>query len=141
MACIFCQIIEGKLPSYKLYEDDLVVAILDIYPITTGHTLIIPKQHTELLAGLPPETAGRMFQVARLVEKAIRDSPIRCEASNLVLNNGQSAGQEIPHAHLHIIPRYRGDGVRFHISQKKASREELEAAAGDIAEKLGGTDF
>lgn len=132
MACIFCQIIEGRMPSYKLYEDDLVMAILDIYPITTGHTLIIPKQHTELLAGLPPETAGRMFQVARLVEKAIRDSPIRCEATNLVLNNGRAAGQEIPHAHLHIIPRHRGDGVRFQISQKKASREELEDTSSSI---------
>lgn len=136
MSCIFCKIIEGSLPSHKVYEDDLVVAFLDIFPIHPGHTLIVPKQHAELLSGLTPETAGRMFEVARKVEMAIRASSIQCEATNLVLNNGTAAGQEVLHAHLHIIPRFRGDGVRFHITQKKASREELEATASSIVGKM-----
>ncbi|MCB9285050.1 MAG: HIT family protein [Lewinellaceae bacterium] len=141
MACIFCQILEGKLPSNKVYEDDLVVAFLDAYPINSGHVLVVPKLHCELLSGLPVETAGRLFQVAQTVEKAVRASGVRCEATNLVLNNGQAAGQEIPHAHLHIIPRFRGDGVRFQINQKKAGREELDTVASGIVEKIKGFIF
>lgn len=136
MACIFCRIVEGKLPSHKVYEDDLVVAFLDAYPINPGHVLVVPKLHSELLSGLPAETAGRLFQVAQTVEKAVRASGLRCEATNLVLNNGQAAGQEILHAHLHVIPRFRGDGVRFQIHQKKAGREELDSVAINIVSMM-----
>ncbi|MBK7408852.1 MAG: HIT family protein [Saprospirales bacterium] len=140
MACIFCQIIEGKIPSHKVYEDDLVMAFMDAYPINPGHVLVVPKQHSELVSGLPAETAGRLFQVAQTVETAIRASGVRCDASNLVLNNGQAAGQEIPHAHLHIIPRHRGDGIRFQFQQKKAGREELDSIALEIIEKIISTN-
>ena len=136
MGCIFCQIVEGKLPAHKVYENEHVVAFLDLYPINTGHTLVVPKQHVELLSDLPPDTAAHLLQAAQQVEKAIRASTLHCEASNVVINNGKAAGQEIPHVHLHIIPRFRGDGVRFHVDQKKASREELETAALEIIGKV-----
>lgn len=136
MACIFCKIVSGEIPSNKVYEDDLVIAVLDIYPITPGHTLVVPKQHHELVSDLPAETMASMAQAAQKVEKALRASSVRCDASNLVINNGRTAGQEIPHVHLHVIPRFRGDGVRFYVDQKKASREELEAITGELLEKL-----
>jgi len=136
MACIFCQIIEGKVLSYKVYEDDLVVAFLDAYPINPGHVLVVPTQHSELLSDLPVETAGRMFQVAQAVDRALRSADVRCAATNFVLNNGREAGQEVPHSHLHVIPRFIGDGVRFQIDQKKADREQLETVVVKIADNL-----
>ena len=136
MSCIFCKIIKGEMPAHKVYEDDHVVAILDIYPINTGHVLVLPKQHGELLSDLTPESAASLMQATRLVEKALRATGLHCDATNLVINNGRAAGQEIPHVHLHIIPRFRGDGVRFHVEQKKAAREDLETTARRIQEKV-----
>jgi len=136
MSCIFCKIVSGEIPSNKVYEDDYVVAILDIYPITPGHTLVVPKQHHELVSDLPPEILAGMARAAQKVEKALRASSVKMEASNFIVNNGKGAGQEVPHVHLHVIPRFHGDGVRFYIDQKKATREELEAITAELVEKL-----
>ena len=136
MSCIFCQILEGKMPAHVVYEDDLVIAFLDIYPINAGHTLIVPKQHAELLSALPEETAGRMFQVAQKVEKALRSTSVHLEGANFVLNNGRAAGQEVPHAHLHVVPRFPGDGVRFQFQQKRAERDQLERCTLEIRKVL-----
>ena len=106
--CIFCAIAEGEIPSFKVYEDDLVLAYLDINPVSKGHTLVIPKAHTEGLLDTPDETLAaviaRVKKVAAYVKKVLG-----CGGFNIVQNNGETAGQTVRHVHFHIVPRYDGD--------------------------------
>lgn len=134
--CIFCRIIAGEIPSTKVYEDDLVLAIMDIQPINTGHVLVLPKKHFAHLHEMDEETGARLFRVAMRVERAIRETELICEGTNLLQNNGRPAMQEVFHVHLHVIPRYRGDGVKFKFPQEQTPREELEKAASMIRESL-----
>ncbi|KYC97164.1 HIT family protein [Heyndrickxia sporothermodurans] len=108
--CIFCKIINGELPSAKVFENDHVLAFLDISQVTKGHTLIIPKVHKENVFELTPEIAKNIFEVAPMIANALKAefNPI---GMNLVNNNGEHAGQSVFHFHLHLIPRYgKGDG-------------------------------
>lgn len=108
--CIFCKIINGEIPSSKVYEDDHVLAFLDISQITKGHTLLIPKKHNENLFDLPKETAEQLFSVVPKITNALKNQ-LNIEDLNLVCNSGKKAGQEVFHLHLHLIPRYgKGDG-------------------------------
>jgi len=106
---------------------------MDIHPVNPGHALVIPKMHSALLEGVPEEFAARMFLIGRRVDQALRKSGVvRCEAVNLFLSDGQEAGQEVPHAHLHILPRYVGDGFGFRRPPglgPTAGREALEEIA------------
>lgn len=110
---VFARILRGELPSTTLYEDALVKAILDIMPVNPGHTLVIPKAEATLLGQLSEEHAAAMFRVAQQMNRALRRSGIPCEGVSLWLSDGEAAGQEIPHVHLHVIPRFAGDGFRF----------------------------
>lgn len=108
--CIFCNIIKGEIPSAKVFENDDVVAFLDISQVTKGHTLVIPKVHKENIFELTPEIASKLFEVVPEISNAIKKAynPI---GLNLLNNNGEKAGQSVFHYHLHIIPRYgEGDG-------------------------------
>ncbi len=108
--CIFCKIIKGEIPSAKVFENDDVVAFLDISQVTKGHTLVIPKVHKENIFELTPEIASKLFEVVPEISNAIKKAynPI---GLNLLNNNGEKAGQSVFHYHLHIIPRYgEGDG-------------------------------
>ncbi|MEK5522276.1 HIT family protein [Heyndrickxia sporothermodurans] len=108
--CIFCKIINGELPSAKVFENEHVLAFLDISQVTKGHTLIIPKVHKENVFKLTPEIAKNIFEVAPMIANALKAefNPI---GMNLVNNNGEHAGQSVFHFHLHLIPRYgKGDG-------------------------------
>lgn len=134
--CIFCQIIAGKLPASKVYEDDHVVAFLDLYPINQGHVLVVPKAHFGELHELDEETGARLFRVAMRIDRAIRQTNLRCEGTNLLQNNGAAAMQEIFHVHLHIIPRYRGDHLRFSFLHQRPSRAELDQVASDLRQHL-----
>mgnify|MGYP002520995437 CR=1 FL=1 len=103
--CVFCAIAAGEIPSFKIYEDDLVLAYLDINPFTEGHTLVIPKVHSEGLLDTPADQLGeivaRVQKVAAHLKKALP-----CEGFNILQNNGEAAGQTVKHLHFHIVPRY-----------------------------------
>jgi len=109
-SCIFCDILAGKSPASMVYEDDLCAAFMDIHPITPGHVLVVPRQHCEGLADLPPELGAHLFQAAQKIGLAIARSGLRCQGLNLFLADGKAAGQQVAHVHLHVIPRFERDG-------------------------------
>lgn len=108
--CVFCKILDGVIPSVKLYEDEEFVIILDIGPAAFGHALIIPKDHYANLYEMPEELLGKVMSLAKVWgEKLVK--VLKADGLNLVQNNGLAAGQTVFHYHLHLIPRYEGDGV------------------------------
>ena len=111
--CIFCKIARHDAPAGVVAEDDAVIAFLDIRPINPGHTLIVPKRHATTLGEMPRATGGRVFETAMAVAAALRRSGLPCEGVNLHLADGAAAGQEVPHVHFHVIPRFAGDGHRL----------------------------
>jgi len=123
--CLFCKIISGEIPSYTLYEDDLFKVILDRFPSAVGHTLIIVKEHCENIYALPPETAARLFPLAASFAKKLQ-AALRCDGLNVLQNNGEAAGQTVPHFHVHLIPRYKNDGVKIDWEPQDPSVEEFE---------------
>lgn len=106
--CVFCAIAEGEIPSFKVYEDDLVLAYLDINPVSKGHTLVIPKAHTKGLLDTPDETLAAVIARVKKVAAHIKET-LGCGGFNIVQNNGETAGQTVHHVHFHIVPRYEGD--------------------------------
>jgi uncharacterized protein YhfF/diadenosine tetraphosphate (Ap4A) HIT family hydrolase len=130
--CIFCDIVNGDSPASIIFEDQTCVVFMDIQPVNLGHALVIPKVHAASLSELDPGIGGHLFQAAQRTAQAIRRSQMRCEGVNLFLADGEAAGQDVFHVHLHVIPRYNGDGFGFNFSDQywqKPSREELEASA------------
>lgn len=131
--CIFCKIAAGEIPSETLYEDEEFRVILDLGPATRGHALILPKDHAADLYDLPEETAAKAMRLAKKMALQLK-SKLGCDGLNLVQNNGETAGQTISHFHVHLIPRYAGDGQRINWVPSKPSREELEAVRKEITE-------
>jgi len=111
--CIFCAIVAGSAPASIVYEDADLLAFMDIWPVTPGHLLIIPKRHTPFLADLDEVTGARMFTVAMRLAQALGASGLRCEGINLFLADGEAAFQEVFHTHLHVFPRFAGDTFRI----------------------------
>jgi len=111
--CIFCDIIAGQAPASFVYQDDLVVAFMDIQPVNPGHLLVIPRAHATYLAEMDKATDQRLFQVGKELAAAVRRCGVRCEGVNLFLADGEAAGQEVFHVHLHVIPRFADDGFGF----------------------------
>ncbi len=108
--CIFCAIVAGEAPSSRVYDDDRVVAFMDIRPASPGHLLVVPRRHATYLADLDPEDGAAMFRAAQRIAAAVRASDLRPEGINLFLADGEVAGQEVFHVHLHVLPRHHGDG-------------------------------
>ncbi len=137
--CIFCQILDGTLPGIFIYRDAECAAFMDAKPINPGHVLIIPVQHAAYLSGLDVRTAGHLMEVAHSVVAALRASSLRCAGVNLFLADGEAAMQEIFHVHLHVFPRYTGDGfgLRFGPNYMKQPRAALESAAANIRAAMG----
>jgi histidine triad (HIT) family protein len=113
-ACIFCEILAGRLPASIVYQDELCTAFMDIRPVNPGHLLVIPNRHAANLAELQPHMGAHIFKVAQRLALALQNSGLRCEGANLFLADGQVAGQEVFHTHLHVLPRFTGDGFGFH---------------------------
>ena len=135
--CIFCEIIAGRADASAVYEDDDVLAFLDLFPINPGHALVIPKTHAASLSELDAEDGKRVFAVAQRIAAALRKSGVRCEGVNLFLADGEIAGQEVFHVHMHVIPRYEGDGFGLRIANKDmANRDDLNDAARRIRDAL-----
>jgi diadenosine tetraphosphate (Ap4A) HIT family hydrolase len=135
-ACVFCRIIAGQAEASLVYRDDSVTAFMDISPVTPGHVLLVPNLHAADLAHLPDEYGAQLLVVGRRIAQSMRRTGLRCEGINLFLADGEAAGQSVFHTHLHIIPRFHGDGFGFHRRPRLGtpSREELQA----IAESLRG---
>jgi len=110
--CIFCQIISGELPSYKIYEDEKTLAFLDIKPVNPGHTLVVPKKHYENLETIPAEELGSLMVAVKKVGALLKDK-FGVIGYNINENNDPLAGQLVPHLHFHIIPRREGDGLKL----------------------------
>ena len=135
MNCVFCEILAGKLPASMVYTDELCSAFMDIQPINPGHLLVVPNQHATSLSELDKAAGGHMFQVAQNLSEALRQSGVRCEGVNLFLADGEAAGQDVFHVHLHVFPRFTGDGFGVKVGLKyhlKPSRSELDAIANKI---------
>lgn len=122
--CVFCEIVRGNIPSYKVYEDDVCIAILDISQATIGHTLVIPKKHFKNIFELDEETAMHLFKVVTNLSKKISKA-LNVENMNILNNNGALAGQSVDHFHIHIIPRYENDNLEIKFSSNKLSPEEF----------------
>lgn len=103
--CLFCKIINGEVPSAKVYEDEHTLAFLDISQVTKGHTLVIPKVHTKDVYDTPPEVAGQLFSVVPAIASGIKTA-YQTAGLNVLINNEKAAGQEVFHTHIHLIPRY-----------------------------------
>ena len=110
--CVFCKIIAGQIPSYKVYEDDVVFAFLDIGPLVTGHTLVVPKAHHATVMETPPEVLGAVNERIPKISRAVL-AATGAKACHVLVNNGSEAMQSVHHLHYHILPRTAGDG--FHI--------------------------
>lgn len=110
--CIFCKIINGKIPSYKIYEDDDIFVMLDIRPTTKGHVLVLPKKHFEMLEVTDDEILEKMITVSKNIGKQIK-SILKSDGFNININNGKHAGQEIFHTHFHVVQRFEGDGIKL----------------------------
>ena len=130
--CIFCDIVEGKIPSFKLYEDDLFIVILDRFPVTTGHTLIIPKFHAVDIFGLCEKEAPQIMPLAQKIAAGIKEV-LNPAGFNILQNNGIAAGQAVFHYHMHIIPRYDdSDGLRVNFKSRNVDVKELEEVAARL---------
>ncbi len=126
--CIFCKIARGEIPSHKLYDDAHSFSFLDIKPLARGHALVIPKNHFAKLEDMAPEQAGNLMRAVRSVAPAIC-AAVNAPASTIAINNGKEGGQEVPHVHVHIVPRWEGDNFgpihRLFRSQKPVPTEDL----------------
>jgi histidine triad (HIT) family protein len=134
---VFCAIIDERAPASVVYEDDEVLAFMDINPVTPGHLLVVPRRHLPMLADLDDALAGHMFNIAQRLAAALRASDVRSDGINLFYADGEAALQEIFHAHLHVIPRYPGDGFTIDADWgTNPSHEELDAIVANIREHL-----
>ena len=127
--CVFCAICAGEIPSFKVYEDDLVLAYLDINPFTKGHTLVIPKAHSANLLETSDETLAAVIARVKKVAAHVK-AALPCDGFNILQNNGEAAGQTVHHLHFHIVPRYGNEPIVF--ENHKGDMEELKALAERI---------
>ena len=136
--CVFCRILAGEEAGTMLQRDERCSVFMDIRPVNPGHLLIVPNEHAPYLADVEAETAAQMMRLAKRYTAALRSSGLRCEGVNLFLADGEAAMQEVFHAHLHVFPRYRGDGfgLRFGPDYAVRPRAELERVAEQIRNGL-----
>lgn len=134
--CIFCRILAGDVPSSFVFRDDRVAAFMDIQPVNPGHVLVIPVRHAAYLADIDAATASEVMRVAHSVAAGIRQSGVRCEGINLFLADGEAAMQEVFHVHLHVFPRFAGDGFGLRFSPeyytRRPERGDLDRTAASI---------
>lgn len=133
--CVFCKLLSGELEVSFVHHDDLCSAFMDIQPVNPGHVLVVPNRHASYLADLQQEEGAQLFRVAQQVAAALRKSGLKCEGVNFFLADGVAAGQEVFHVHLHVLPRYTGDGFGLKLPpnyHQLPAREQLNQIAYDI---------
>ena len=133
--CLFCAIIDGEIPSYKLYEDNLFYVMLDRFPKCVGHALILPKRHARNLFNLNEEEAAGLIPLAQKVAVAL-NKVLGFDGLNLVQNNGEASGQEVNHFHLHLIPRFEGDNMAVTYKREDPKPEEFEDMVAKVTKEL-----
>ena len=133
--CVFCKIVNGDIPSNTIYENSEFKVIMDISPATRGHVLILPKEHYKDIYDIDAETAGRLFQLAAVVARALKEV-LNCDGLNILQNNGVIAGQTVFHFHMHLIPRYEGDDVTVKWEEHSMDAEEMDQLRKDIRKAL-----
>lgn len=123
--CIFCKIANGEIPAATLYEDEDFRVILDLGPASKGHALILPKAHAANIYELSDELAAKAMVLAKKMATAMSEA-LACDGFNIVQNNGETAGQTVFHFHMHLIPRYKNDGVGITWTPGKLTEEDKE---------------
>jgi histidine triad (HIT) family protein len=139
MSCVFCEIVAGRAPAIRIYEDDDYLAILDIRPFTRGHTLVLPKRHTVDLTDTPPEICAEMVALGQRIARAARASGLHADGNNVVINDGRAAFQSVLHIHLHVVPRHDGDKLSFAkgmLLRRDPDREETGRILREALEKI-----
>lgn len=134
MDCIFCKIISKEIPANFVYENDKIVAFLDIAPVNPGHTLVVPKKHCENILDAPEDVLHELILATQKISRAMCQG-LGYKGFNLGVNNGRVAGQLVPHLHFHIMPRKIGDGLRLW-PQRKYGKGEAEKIVEKIREKI-----
>jgi histidine triad (HIT) family protein len=132
--CVFCDIVHGTAPASLVYQDDTVIAFMDIQPITQGHMLVVPREHAVLMTDINEPAAMRSFKIARRLAAVARHT-LGASGINLIVMDGEAAYQDVPHFHIHVIPRYPKDGfgLTFPDSYEKApARAQLDAIAAAL---------
>ena len=135
-SCVFCDIVAGKAPASIVHRDERCVAFMDIRPVTAGHLLVVPLAHAASLADLDPTDGGHLFVVSQDLAAALRKSGLQADGVNLFLADGEAAGQEVFHVHLHVFPRFEGDGFGLRLPPgygKPVARERLDREATAIS--------
>ncbi len=134
MDCLFCKIANKEIPSEVIYEDEAAIAFLDLNPLTLGHTVIIPKSHAENILDLPNEAVGPVFRAVRRVTEKLNKA-FNPEGFTIGINHGRISGQTVDHLHIHVIPRYLGDGGgSIHSVVKYPPREDIKEVKEKIIE-------
>lgn len=130
--CIFCKIAAGEIPSRKIYEDNDLIAIMDLNPTSKGHSLIIPKEHCTNIYDIDEEIAGKVMKTAKKLATKMTVA-LNCDGFNLLQNNGETAGQTMFHFHMHLIPRYKdADNNMLKFTSVSFSDEEMDAIREQI---------
>ncbi|MFH1256517.1 MAG: HIT family protein [Candidatus Diapherotrites archaeon] len=133
--CIFCKIVSGEIPSTKVFEDEKVLAFLDVKPAAKGHALIIPKKHYATLLDIPHEELKDVTFAVQKVGAAVMKA-LNAEGFNVIQSNKEAAGQVIPHVHFHVIPRKKDDGLNFGWKEAQHEKEEMQEYAKSIKNHL-----
>jgi histidine triad (HIT) family protein len=131
---VFTQIVDGEIPSYTVYEDETTYAFLDANPLAPGHTLVIPKEPYERIHDMPPEVAADVFATIARIVPAV-EAAVDAPASTVASNNGEEAGQEVPHVHWHIVPRFADDNARA-IHSLFAGADLSDDEMADVAQRI-----
>jgi len=137
--CIFCKIVNGTEPASVVYSDDKVMAFMDICPVNLGHVLVIPKVHVTYLSELDEELGAHLFKITMRIAEAVRKSGVKCEGINLFVADGEAVFQDVFHFHIHIIPRFKGDGFGLKFGPNnllRPNRKKLDKLANDIRKSL-----
>jgi histidine triad (HIT) family protein len=142
--CVFCQILAGDLPGSFVYRDEVAAVFMDIQPVNPGHLLVLPVRHAAYLADMDGETAAHMMAVAHRMAAALRAGALKCEGVNFFLADGEAAMQEIFHVHLHVFPRFVGDGFGLRFAPeyygRRPSRDDLERTAATLRQIIVGNE-
>ncbi len=137
--CVFCKIIKGDIPARKVYEDDDVIAILDLSQVTKGHTLVISKDHVRNILDYSDDLAARVFSKIPKIAKAVKAFDPDCKGLNLLMNNEEIASQSVFHGHVHLLPRYDktdGFGLKWETHSDDYSDEDLDGIMNAIIKEL-----
>lgn len=138
--CVFCKILDGNLPGSMIYEDEKIAVFVDLYPVNEGHLLIIPKEHAPYMKDVETETLQHIMATAQKMNAALRLSEFPCEGVNLFVADGEAAHQEVFHFHLHVFPRFKGDGFGFKYDKQRhfrqSKREQMDAIAATLKQHL-----